>query len=75
MAQTQCFHFYEDRSEELVGRYCATSSPGPVVSLQKVAVGLKVYFHTDEKDVYSGFMGRYTFFHEKSAFGGKKLVV
>ena len=67
----EIYQIYQDRTEELVGRYCANSSPGPVVSIQKAAVGLKVYLHTDEKDVYSGFMGRYNFFQEKSAFGGK----
>ena len=55
-----------------VGRYCSTSSPGPVVSLQKVALGLRVNFYTDNANVSSGFMGQYTFFEEKSAFGGKK---
>jgi len=67
----EIYQIYQDRTEELVGRYCANSSPGPVVSIQKAAVGLKVYLHTDEKDVYSGFMGRYNFFQEKSAFGDK----
>ncbi len=79
--KTQCvedwleiYQIYQDRSEELVGRYCANSAPGPVVSLRKIAVGLKVYLHTDEKDVYSGFMGRYMFFEEKSEFGGMKKL-
>ena len=66
----EIFQIYQDRSEELVGRYCANSAPGPVVSLRKIAVGLKVIMHTDDKDVYSGFMGRYMFFSEKSEFGG-----
>ena len=57
-----------------VGRYCSTSSPGPVVSLQKVALGLRVNFYTDNANVSSGFMGQYTFFEEKSAFGGKKKI-
>ena len=57
-----------------VGRYCSTSSPGPVVSLQKVALGLRVNFYTDNANVSSGFMGQYTFFEEKSAFGGKKNI-
>ena len=56
-----------------VGRYCSTSSPGPVVSLQKVALGLRVNFYTDNANVSSGFMGQYTFFEEKSAFGGKNI--
>ena len=54
-------------NEELVGRYCSQSSPGPVVSLSDVAVGLKVFLHTDSKDVYSGFLGKYTFFPAKSS--------
>ena len=52
-----------------MGRYCAMSAPGPVVSLKSQAVGLKVFLHTDEADVYSGFLGRYMFFQEKSVFG------
>lgn len=69
----EIYQIYQDQSEELIGRYCANSAPGPVVSLQRIAVGLKVYLHTDDKDVYSGFMGRYMFFPEKSAFGGEYL--
>ncbi|QQP50915.1 Uncharacterized protein FKW44_012076, partial [Caligus rogercresseyi] len=65
----EIFQLYRDKTEELVGRYCASSSPGPVVSLREVAVGLKVFLLTDEKDVFSGFMGRYLFFKEKSIFG------
>lgn len=67
---------YRDGSEELVGRYCSSSAPGPVVSIQGSALGLKVFMNTDSKDVYSGFLGRYMFFKEKSAFGdGKSLLV
>ncbi len=65
----EIYQLYRDDSEELVGRYCAMSAPGPVVSLRGLAVGLKVFLHTNEKDVYSGFFGRYMFFHEKSVFG------
>lgn len=65
----EIYQIYQDSSEELVGRYCASSAPGPVVSLKEVAVGLKVFLRTDSKDVYSGFMGRYMFFKEKSVFG------
>ncbi|XP_071744912.1 LOW QUALITY PROTEIN: cubilin [Lepeophtheirus salmonis] len=65
----EIFQVYRDKTEELVGRYCASSSPGPVVSLREVAVGLKVFLLTDDKDVFSGFMGRYLFFKEKSIFG------
>jgi hypothetical protein len=71
----EIYQIYQDQSVELVGRYCAGSTPGPVVSLQKVAVGLKVLLHTDEKDVFSGFMGRYMFFKEKSMYGDGKSVV
>ena len=39
------------------------------MSLSHVAVGLKVFLHTDDKDVFSGFMGRYIFLKEKSVFG------
>ena len=60
---------YRDNSEELVGRYCAGSTPGPVVSKRGTAVGLKVTLRTNEEDVYSGFLGRYMFFKEKSIFG------
>ena len=70
----EIFQIYRDNSEELVGRYCAMSAPGPVVSLKGQAVGLKVFLHTDEKDVYSGFLGRYLFFNEKSIFGDGEFV-
>jgi hypothetical protein len=49
--------------------------PGPVMSLADVAVGLKVFLHTDDKDVYSGFMGRYIFLKEKSIFGDGKSTI
>jgi hypothetical protein len=42
------------------------------MSLADVAVGLKVFLHTDDKDVYSGFMGKYIFLKEKSVFGDGK---
>lgn len=38
----EIYQLYRDDSEELVGRYCAMSAPGPVVSLRGLAVGLKV---------------------------------
>ena len=65
----EIYQMYRDNSEELVGRYCANSATGPVVSLREISVGLKVFFHTDSKDVYSGFLGEYIFFEEKSVFG------
>ncbi|XP_059082755.1 cubilin-like isoform X2 [Tigriopus californicus] len=67
----EIYQIYRDNSEELVGRYCANSAPGPVVSLRELAVGLKVFLHTDEQDVYSGFLGRYRFFEETSVFGNE----
>ena len=63
----EIYQIYRNMNEELVGRYCSQSSPGPVVSLSDVAVGLKVFLHTDSKDVYSGFLGKYTFFPAKSS--------
>ncbi len=45
------------------------------MSLADVAVGLKVFLHTDDKDVYSGFMGRYIFLKEKSIFGDGKSTI
>ncbi len=65
----EIFQIYRDNSEELVGRYCKGSAPGPVVSMREVSVGLKIFLHTNEKDVYSGFHGNYKFFDEKSIFG------
>ena len=52
-----------------MGRYCAGSTPGPVISQRGTAVGLKVTLRTNEEDVYSGFLGRYDFFKAKSIFG------
>ena len=34
----EILQIYQDRSEELVGRYCSNSAPGPVVSLRKIVV-------------------------------------
>ena len=62
----EIYQIYRDEREELVGRYCSQSAPGPVVSLSDVAVGLKVFLHTDSKHVYSGFLGKYDFFPAKS---------
>ena len=49
-----------------------TTESFQVMSLSHVAVGLKVFLHTDDKDVFSGFMGRYIFLKEKSVFGDGK---
>ena len=65
----EIYQVYRRESDELVGRYCSSSAPGPVVSLYEHAVGLKVFLHTDDADVYSGFLGRYMFFREKSEYG------
>ena len=61
-----------DRFEELVGRYCSTSAPGPVVSPSGNGVGLRVLLHTDARNVSSGIMGRYMFFKENSQVGRGK---
>ena len=63
----EIYQIYRDQTEELVGRYCSQSAPGPVVSLSEVSVGLKVFLRTDSKDVYSGFLGKYQFFPAHSA--------
>jgi len=71
----QCFEDYveiyninNDQTKQLLGRYCDKSSPGPVVS-PRGTMGLQLFLHTNDKDVYSGFKGKYMFMPAKSPFG------
>lgn len=66
----EIYHMYKDGSETRVGRYCGLTAPGPIESVRG-ANGIKVFFRTDEKDVYSGFKARYSFEAAKSIFGGE----
>lgn len=60
---------YRDDTENLIGRYCGTTAPGPVESTLG-ARGIKAILHTDSDLVYSGFKARYIFENAKSVFGG-----
>lgn len=56
-----------------MGRYCGLTAPGPIESTRG-ASGIKVFFHTDQQAVYSGFKARYTFETAKSIFGGMGFI-
>lgn len=59
---------YRDGSDRFLGRYCSFTAPGPVESPQR-AVGIRVFLHTDQENVASGFKARYIFEAAKSVFG------
>ena len=46
--------------EIFYGRYCSTSSPGPILS-EKGVSQMKIVLNTDDSDVNSGFMAQYMF--------------
>ncbi|KOC68946.1 Tolloid-like protein 1 [Habropoda laboriosa] len=64
----EIYNMYQDNTEKLIGRYCGSTSPGPVES-NLSALGLRVILHSDSELVYSGFKARYTFEVAKSIFG------
>jgi len=64
----EIFTMITGSERQLLGRYCSTSSPGPVFS-PRGTVGLELFLHTDEHSVYSGFKGSYTFKEALSPFG------
>lgn len=66
----EIYNTYKDGTENRLGRYCGVTAPGPVESFRG-AVGVKLFFRTNEKGVYSGFKARYSFETAKSIFGGK----
>ncbi|XP_055680317.1 cubilin isoform X3 [Lutzomyia longipalpis] len=59
---------YRDGSDRFLGRYCSLTAPGPVES-PRGAVGIRVFLHTDQENVASGFKARYIFEAAKSVFG------
>lgn len=59
---------YRDRGDRLLGRYCGLSAPGPVES-PRGALGIRIFLHTDDENVASGFRARYIFEVAKSVFG------
>lgn len=66
----EIYNMYRDGTEIKMGRYCGYTSPGPIESVRG-AVGIKLLFRSNEKDVFSGFKARYSFEMAKSIFGGK----
>ncbi|XP_023327852.1 dorsal-ventral patterning tolloid-like protein 1 isoform X2 [Eurytemora carolleeae] len=64
----EIFTLINKAERQLLGRYCSTSSPGPVVS-PRGTVGLELFLHTDHDAVYSGFKGRYMYIQAQSPFG------
>lgn len=59
---------YRDRGDQLLGRYCGLTAPGPVES-PRGALGIRIFLHTDQDNVASGFKARYIFEAAKSVFG------
>ena len=57
----EIYTIHTDSTKQMMGRYCSTSSPGPVVS-PRGTVGIELFLHTDKEAVYSGFKGRYVVF-------------
>jgi hypothetical protein len=53
----EIYTIHTDSTKQMMGRYCSTSSPGPVVS-PRGTVGIELFLHTDKEAVYSGFKGR-----------------
>jgi len=64
----EIFTINNPNQRQLLGRYCSTSTPGPVVSPRGTR-GLELFLHTDKQSVYSGFKGRYMFIEAQSPFG------
>ncbi|XKL66755.1 hypothetical protein PGB90_010175 [Kerria lacca] len=64
----EIYNMYRDGTEIKMGRYCGYTSPGPIESVRG-AVGIKLLFRSNEKDVFSGFKARYSFEMAKSIFG------
>ncbi len=54
----EIYTIHTDSTKQMMGRYCSTSSPGPVVS-PRGTVGIELFLHTDKEAVYSGFKGRW----------------
>lgn len=53
-----------------VGRYCAKTAPGPIVSDAGVNM-MKVILHTDHTGVAGGFSATYYFLKDVNKFGGR----
>ncbi|XP_037074507.1 CUB domain-containing protein 2-like [Pollicipes pollicipes] len=64
----EIYNLYHDNSTDLIGRYCAQSTPGPTESVRG-ARGLLVVLHTDSDHVSSGFKAHYIYLDAKDIFG------
>lgn len=67
----EVYNVFKDNVENLMGRYCGMSAPGPIES-DLGAIGVKIILHSDNEAVYSGFKARYVFEKSKNLTGGKQ---
>ncbi|XP_076304825.1 dorsal-ventral patterning tolloid-like protein 1 isoform X5 [Tachypleus tridentatus] len=63
----EIYEIYPNGREKALGRYCSTTSPGPVVSNVGIH-DMKVVLKTNEEGVASGFSATYQFIESKQQF-------
>ncbi|GBN01211.1 Cubilin [Araneus ventricosus] len=63
----EIYEVYPNGRENVVGRYCSKSTPGPIVSDKGVHT-MKVVLHTDSEGVASGFLASYLFIDPSKKF-------
>ncbi|CAL1273536.1 unnamed protein product [Larinioides sclopetarius] len=63
----EIYEVYPNGRENVVGRYCSKSTPGPIVSDKGVHT-MKVVLHTDAEGVASGFLASYLFIDPSKKF-------
>lgn len=66
----EVYEIFPSGREYKLGRYCASSAPGPIVSDFGVH-NMRVILKTDEIGVASGFLASYTFLPETDVLGSK----
>lgn len=69
----EIYVLFRDGVERFIGRYCGTTSPGPMETPSR-ATGIRILFRTDAENVSSGFKGRYVFEVAKSVTGKSKFL-
>lgn len=66
----EIYEIYPSGRNQKIGRYCASSAPGPFLSALGVNV-VRIILNTDETGHASGFRAKYAFLPNKSSTGGK----
>lgn len=69
----EVYEVFPSGREYKLGRYCASSAPGPIVSDLGVH-NMRVILKTDEIGVASGFLASYTFLPETDVLGSKFYI-